>query len=65
MQCCAVFTKSYIVVNHLQAPPNQKIVIELDTVTTSTPHRWEFKLAFTIGYMAPPKDPLGSETVIL
>ena len=51
--------------NHSQAPPNQKMVIELDTITTSIPHRWEFKMSFSIDYMAPPKDPLGIPSFIL
>ncbi|KAI0232930.1 hypothetical protein LSAT2_016795 [Lamellibrachia satsuma] len=49
----------------IKAPPNQKMVIELDTITTSIPHRWEFKMSFSIDYMAPPKDPLGAVSIKL
>ncbi|KAK2192053.1 hypothetical protein NP493_40g08028 [Ridgeia piscesae] len=50
---------------NIKLPPNQKVVVELNTIRTTIPHRWEFKMAATVAYMEPPTDPLGAASTSL
>ena len=49
------YSFSALFIYWFQSPPHNKVSIELNTLRNTYVSHWEFKIAFNISYMDPPK----------